>query len=64
MKNLGYGKDYQYAHEHEDAIDTQTYFPDEMGQPRYWRGTPRGAEKELAERLERIRAEKERRKSP
>jgi hypothetical protein len=35
-----------------------------MGQPRYWRGTPRGAEKELAERLERIRAEKERRKSP
>ena len=62
MKNLGYGKGYQYAHEHEDAIDTQKYFPEEMGEPRYWTGVPRGAEKELAERLERLRQEKERRR--
>jgi putative ATPase len=62
MKQLGYGKGYQYAHAHEDAIDTQKYFPDEMGEPRYWSGVPRGAEKELAERLERLREEKERRR--
>ncbi len=62
MKQLGYGKGYQYAHEHEDAIDTQKYFPDEMGEPRYWSGVSRGAEKELAERLERLRQEKERRR--
>jgi putative ATPase len=62
MKQLGYGKGYQYAHEHEDAIDTQKYFPDEMGEPRYWSGVHRGAEKELAERLERLRQEKERRR--
>ena len=61
MKNLGYGAGYQYAHEHEDALDTQKYFPEEMGEPRYWRGVLRGAEKELAERLERIREEKARR---
>jgi putative ATPase len=62
MKQLGYGKGYQYSHEREDAIDTQKYFPDEMGEPRYWSGVPRGAEKELAERLERLRQEKERRR--
>jgi putative ATPase len=58
MKGLGYGAGYQYAHQYEDAIDTQKYFPDEMGEPRYWQGVPRGAEKALAERLERVRKAK------
>jgi len=62
MKELGYGKDYVYSHDEADALDTQRYLPDELGDARYWRGVPRGAEKELAERLERIRAEKERRR--
>ena len=62
MKELGYGKDYVYSHDEADAIDTQRYLPDELGDARYWRGVPRGAEKELAERLERMRAEKERRR--
>jgi putative ATPase len=60
MKGLGYGKGYSYSHQHEGAIDAQGYFPDEMGEPRYWHGVPRGAEKELADRLEQIRKEKER----
>jgi putative ATPase len=60
MKGLGYGKGYSYSHQHQGAIDAQGYFPDEMGEPRYWHGVPRGAEKELAERLEQIRKEKER----
>jgi putative ATPase len=59
MKDLGYGKDYEYAHEHEDAIVDQRYLPDELGDARYWRAVARGAEKELAERLEKIRAAKE-----
>jgi putative ATPase len=58
MKEIGYGKDYQYAHEFEDAIDTQRYFPDEMGTPAYWRGVPRGEEKSLLERWEAIKAAK------
>jgi len=63
MKELGYGKDYVYAHDEADAIDTQRYLPEELGDTRYWRGVPRGAEKDLAERLERIRAEKDRRRT-
>jgi len=63
MKGLGYGAGYQYSHQYENAIDTQKYFPEEMGEPRYWQGVPRGAEKDLVERLERIRREKERRRS-
>ena len=62
MKELGYGKDYVYAHDETDAIDTQRYLPDELGDARYWIGVPRGAEKDLVERLEKIRAEKERRR--
>lgn len=62
MKELGYGEGYQYAHEQEDAIDSQRYFPDEMGTPVYWRGVARGAEKALLERWEQIRAAKARRR--
>jgi putative ATPase len=63
MKELGYGKDYEYAHDREDAIDTQSYLPPELGEARYWKGVARGLEKELTERLDRIRAEKERRRA-
>jgi putative ATPase len=63
MKGLGYGKNYEYAHDFDDAIVAQRYLPDELGDARYWEGVARGAEKELKERLERIRAEKERRRS-
>jgi putative ATPase len=62
MKDLGYGKGYEYAHDLEDAIDTQSYLPSEIQGARYWQGVARGLEKELAERLERIRVEKERRR--
>jgi len=64
MKELGYGEGYQYAHEYDDAIDTQRYFPDEMGTPTYWRGVARGAEKALLERWEQIKAAKSRKRSP
>jgi len=62
MKGLGYGKGYEYAHEFEDAIVTQEYLPDELKGARYWQGVARGAERELVQRLERIREEKERRR--
>jgi putative ATPase len=62
MKELGYGKGYEYAHEYEDAIVTQRYLPDELGDARYWRGVARGAEQELVERMERIREEKRQRR--
>jgi len=58
MKKLGYGAGYEYAHEFEDAIVAQRYLPDELGDVRYWQGVGRGVEKELMERLERIREAK------
>ncbi|HEU4725431.1 MAG TPA: hypothetical protein VFU59_09070, partial [Candidatus Eisenbacteria bacterium] len=63
MKDLGYGEGYEYAHEFEDAIDAQRYFPDEMGTPVYWRGVARGAEKTLLERWEAIKAAKQKKRA-
>jgi putative ATPase len=62
MKDLGYGEGYEYAHNFEDAIVGQRYLPDDLGEPQYWKGVPRGLEKELVERSERIKAERARRR--
>ncbi len=52
-KRLGHGADYQYAHNDPDGIAAQDY----LGVDReYYQPVPRGFEKELAERLETIRA--------
>jgi putative ATPase len=52
-KRLGHGQGYEYAHDAPDAIAAQDY----LGAPRtYYRPTDRGFEKELAARLESIRA--------
>ncbi len=62
MKDLGYGEGYEYAHDYDDAIVTQRYLPEELGDVTYWKGVARGFEKELLERLERIKAEKAKRR--
>jgi putative ATPase len=52
MKNLGYGKDYRYAHDEEDAYAAgETYLPDGMARPEWYRPTDRGLEARIAERL-------------
>jgi putative ATPase len=52
-KRLGHGKDYEYAHNAPDGVAAQDY----LGVYReYYRPVDRGFEKELAERLEAIRA--------
>lgn len=54
MKQLGYGKDYRYAHDEPDAVAAgEKYFPDEMPSPQYYRPVPRGLEIKIAEALER-----------
>ncbi|MGW8257123.1 MAG: replication-associated recombination protein A [Thermoguttaceae bacterium] len=52
-KQFGHGKDYQYAHNSPDAIAAQDYLGVEK---EYYRPTDRGFERELAVRLEKIRA--------
>ncbi len=52
MAKLGYGRDYQYAHDAPDALVSQEHLPDALRGRVYYRPTDRGAEKEVAERLQ------------
>jgi len=52
MKGMGYGKDYRYAHDYEDAYTPQTYLPEEIGNLTFYTPTDRGYEKIIGERLE------------
>jgi len=52
MKGLGYGKDYQYAHDNPDGIVLQDHLPPELAGQRYYRPTNRGYEAVIADRLE------------
>ena len=57
MKNLGFGRDYKYAHEEEDAyVPGERYLPDDMPDRRYYRPVPRGLELKIGEALARLRA--------
>ncbi|HEU4485311.1 MAG TPA: replication-associated recombination protein A [Povalibacter sp.] len=54
MKNLGYGRNYRYAHNEPDAfVAGEKYFPDEMEPVNYYRPVPRGLEIKIAEAMER-----------
>jgi putative ATPase len=59
MKNLGFGRDYRYAHEEPDAyVPGERYLPDDMPDRRYYRPVPRGLELKIGEALARLRAKK------
>ncbi|MGE0825285.1 MAG: replication-associated recombination protein A [Candidatus Binatia bacterium] len=67
MKGLGYGKDYQYAHDYAGAVVDQTHLPDQLKERRYYAPSERGREKEIHERMQqreemRRKKEEERRK--
>ena len=56
MKHLGYGKDYRYAHNEEDAYAAgEHYFPDGMEAARWYLPTERGLEAKIGERLAALR---------
>ena len=57
MRNLGYGRDYRYAHDEPEAFAAgERYLPDEMPDRRYYRPVPRGLEVKISEALARLRA--------
>ena len=52
MKQLGYGKDYKYAHDYEEHVAPDTsYLPESLAGRRYYVPTDLGAEAELKRRL-------------
>jgi putative ATPase len=57
MKDLGYGKDYRYAHDEEGAYAAgESYFPEGMPEVEWYRPTDRGLEARIREKLEHLRA--------
>ena len=56
MKELGYGHEYRYAHDEPNAYAAgETYLPDGMKEPRWYRPVPRGLEIKIAEKLADLR---------
>jgi putative ATPase len=51
MKQLGYGKDYKYAHAYENHFVEQQFLPDEVKDERLWHPQPNPAEQKLKERM-------------
>ena len=67
MKALGYGRDYKYAHDYEEARVEQSHLPDSLRGRRYYHPTERGYEAKLGQRMEewaRRRAASTRREQP
>ena len=55
MRGLGYGRDYDYAHDHEEGVAPMECLPEPLLGRRFYRPTERGYEAEVARRLERAR---------
>jgi putative ATPase len=52
MKDLGYGREYLYAHDEPHAYAAgETYLPQDMDEPRWYRPVDRGLETKIAEKL-------------
>ncbi|MNR37941.1 Replication-associated recombination protein A [compost metagenome] len=51
MKNIGYGKDYQYSHGYEGNFSPQEYFPDELSGTKLYDPGKNAAEEKLREKL-------------
>ena len=52
MRDLGYGKGYEYDHNTADAFSGQNYFPDGMDRQNSYEPADRGFEREIKKRLE------------
>ncbi len=55
MKELGYGADYRYAHDAEDALVEAENLPDALVGRRFYEPTERGPERAFGERLAELR---------
>ena len=52
MKELGYGKGYDYAHQHPEGYAAQRYLPEELEGTTFYEPTAFGFEKDVAKRME------------
>lgn len=52
MKDIGYGANYEYDHDAEDAFSGQNYFPDGMARTNFYQPVERGFERDIKKRLD------------
>ncbi|MDD5287132.1 MAG: replication-associated recombination protein A, partial [Desulfuromonadaceae bacterium] len=52
MKELGYGKDYQYAHDYDDGYSGQGCLPEQLAGRKFYEPKGHGYEKNIVERME------------
>ena len=56
MKELGFGREYRYAHHEPEAYAAgENYFPDDMPAVEWYKPTPRGLEARISEKLSHLR---------
>ncbi len=55
MKDIGYGADYKYPHDHDGGYVDEEYLPEKLRGSRFYRPTDRGFEQRVAELLEQLR---------
>ena len=56
MKELGYGKEYRYAHDEPEAYAAgESYFPESLGERNYYQPVERGLEIKIKEKLAHLR---------
>ena len=58
MEQLGYGKDYKYAHDYPGHFIQQDYLPQEAGNAKFWIAADNQQEAKLSERMTRLWGEK------
>ena len=51
MRNMGYGKGYQYSHDHPGHFVQQDFLPPSLKDRRYYQPTEEGTEKEISQRM-------------
>lgn len=54
MKELGYGKDYKYAHSYEENFVEENYFPENLSEKQIYQPGNSAREKEMKDRLNRL----------
>ncbi len=54
MEQLGYGKDYKYAHDYPGHFVDQNYMPAEIGHHKLWEACPNPAEERMRERMNQL----------
>ena len=54
MSDLGYGKEYKYAHDFEDHFVDQQYMPDSLKNRKLWRAQKNSFEDKMRDRMEKL----------